>query len=289
VIDQARSLGVDGDTVSDAYALAYLHGDDAEIKRLTAENAVRGPGFQSFLLSFDCNWSYSRGQVQTARRLCDQAVQKRPEDKDIVATTRAFQALVESELGNSDEAKKLTQSAKSLSTQRSVQAGVALDLARLGDTNQAEKIAFDLAKQYPKDETLNQASVPVIRASIELQRKQPALALDALQPARAYEHNNGALAPVDRLVFYLAGESYRDQHDWTKAAAEYQQIIDLRGENPESPFHSLARLQLARTFAQRGDTAKAKIAYQDFFAAWKNADADIPVLKQAQAEYAKLQ
>jgi eukaryotic-like serine/threonine-protein kinase len=91
------------------------------------------------------------------------------------------------------------------------------------------------------------------------------------------------------LVFYLAGEAYRDQREWTKALAEYQEIADHRGESPLSPFYTLARLQAARTLAAQGDAAKARTAYQDFFAYWKNADPDVPILKEAQAEYAKLE
>jgi tetratricopeptide (TPR) repeat protein len=109
-----------------------------------------------------------------------------------------------------------------------------------------------------------------------------------LEPARRYELGGGPTAPVDFWPLYLRGEAYLDLHDPAKALIEYQKIADHRGLNPTSPLYVLARLGTARTYAQQRDSNKARAAYQDFFAFWKDADPDIPLLKQAKLEYAKL-
>jgi tetratricopeptide (TPR) repeat protein len=95
--------------------------------------------------------------------------------------------------------------------------------------------------------------------------------------------------PSNSGPLYLRGEAYLDQRDGAKALAEFQKIADHRGHAPTSPLYSLARLGSARAYALQGDAIKAKSAYQDFIAAWKDADPDVPILKQAKAEYAKLQ
>jgi hypothetical protein len=88
---------------------------------------------------------------------------------------------------------------------------------------------------------------------------------------------------------HVRGAAYLKAHDGTKALGEYQKILDHPGIDEVNPLLTLARLGAARAYALQGDSAKARTAYQDFFARWKDADPDIPVLKQAQAEYAKLQ
>lgn len=126
------------------------------------------------------------------------------------------------------------------------------------------------------------------RAAIELQRKQPAKAVDALESARPYELGGGPTAPLDFWPIYLRGQAYIDLHDGAKALAEYQRIADHRGLAPTSPLYALARLETARAYSLQGDSNKARTAYQDFFAVWKDADPDVPILKQAKAEYEKL-
>ena len=124
-----------------------------------------------------------------------------------------------------------------------------------------------------------------IRDSIEMDRKAPEKAIEALSPATPYElGTNQGLFPI-----YIRGLAYLQAKRGTEAAAEFQKIVDHRGIAPTAPEHSLAKLGLGRAYAMAGDSAKARAAYQDFFALWKDADADVPVLKEAKAEYAKLQ
>jgi hypothetical protein len=131
--------------------------------------------------------------------------------------------------------------------------------------------------------------LPAIRAAIELDGKHPDKAIDLLEPASAYELGQpgpvfGTLYPV-----YIRGEAYLQQRQGQRAAAEFQKLINHRGIVANFVLGALAHLQLGRAYAMSGDTVKALAAYKDFLTLWKDADPDIPILKQAKAEYAKLQ
>jgi eukaryotic-like serine/threonine-protein kinase len=112
--------------------------------------------------------------------------------------------------------------------------------------------------------------------------------VSALESTRAFEMGAGPIAALDYWPLYLRAEAYSNLHDPAKALAEYQKIADHRGMNPTSALYVLARLGAGRAYALQGDNAKARAAYQDFFASWKDADPDVPLLKQAKAEYEKL-
>jgi tetratricopeptide (TPR) repeat protein len=121
----------------------------------------------------------------------------------------------------------------------------------------------------------------------QLQRKNPVEAVAALEAGRKYElGQNSSYATY--WVLYVRGLAYLQQHDGGKATAEFQKILDHPSLNAVSPFPAMARLGLGRAYALQGDNAKARTAYQDFFALWKDADPDVPVLLAAKAEYAKL-
>jgi eukaryotic-like serine/threonine-protein kinase len=134
--------------------------------------------------------------------------------------------------------------------------------------------------------------IPVIRASIEIARNNPGRAIELLQATTPYELASpvtwsglgGPLYPA-----YLRGEAYLLMHRGGDAATEYRKLIEHRGFMLACPLGALAQLRLARALAMAGETTKARAAYQDFLALWKDADADaeIPILKQAKAEYAR--
>jgi eukaryotic-like serine/threonine-protein kinase len=145
-----------------------------------------------------------------------------------------------------------------------------------------------LVQEFPSDTVLNHADIPTARALIELQRNNPEKAIALLEVARPYELGAGP-GSAGYWPIYIRGKTLLKTHKGTKAAAEYQRILDHQGVDPTNPFYALARLGLGRAYALQGDPAKAKTAYQDFFALWKDADPDIPLLKQTKAEYAKLQ
>ncbi len=135
---------------------------------------------------------------------------------------------------------------------------------------------------------LNSVWIPIARAFTEIRRNNGSKAVALLEGARPYELGQGPNS-CNYWPNYVRGEAYRAAHDGTNAAAEYQRILDHQGVEPVSPLYALAHLGLGRAYALQTDITKARTAYQDFFASWKDADPDIPILKQAKAEYAKLQ
>ena len=149
-------------------------------------------------------------------------------------------------------------------------------------------MAEELVRQYPADVLLNKVSVPMAQAYSDLQHDQPAQAVTRLEVAVPYEMGTGPGAP-GYGINYLRAEAYLRMKDGAKAAAEYQKILAHRGIDPLDVAYTLSHLGLGRAYALQGNNEQAKAAYQDFFAAWKDADPDVPILKQAKAEYAKLQ
>jgi tetratricopeptide (TPR) repeat protein len=153
----------------------------------------------------------------------------------------------------------------------------------------AEKLAAQLDKTFPLNTLVQRYWLPTIRAAVALEHKNPNRAIELLSPASTTELGEPtATLAVFLCPVYLRGESYLMLHDGGAAAAEFQKFIDHRGLVVNFPWGALARLGLARAYTMQGDTAKAKPAYQDFLTLWKDADPDIPILKQAKAEYAKL-
>jgi tetratricopeptide (TPR) repeat protein/tRNA A-37 threonylcarbamoyl transferase component Bud32 len=288
VIDQAAAKKADSSsTQMIGYDLAFIRGDQATMQHEL--DSAAGTGGEPFLLSLEVNVKYFQGRVREGRELCNTTVQKsEQQSEDFAAGIRIFEGAMEAELGNLEEARRQTDAALAMTQDKNARGFAALTLARIGDSSQAEKMIADLAKENPTDVVLNNATLSVDRAALELQRKQPAQAVEALEAARRYELAGGPTAPVDFWPLYLRGEAYLDLHDPAKALLEYQKIADHRGLNPTSPLYVLARLGTARAYAEQKDSIKAKAAYQDFFAFWKDADPEIPLLKQAKVEYGKV-
>ena len=161
----------------------------------------------------------------------------------------------------------------------------AIALGRAGDSAQANWLAADLGKRFPEDTIAQLNYLPMIHAAAALRGSDTGKAIEALAAAVPYELGVGfSLYPV-----YLRGEEYLAAKQGTAAAVEFQKILDHPGGVANELIGALAHLQLGRAYALSGDTTKAKAAYQDCFALWKDADPDIPILKQAKAEYVKLQ
>jgi hypothetical protein len=166
-----------------------------------------------------------------------------------------------------------------------------LALARVGESDQARKIADEVDKQNSSNTTIKGYWLPTIRAALELNRQKPSKAVEILQMTAAYEFGEpdpapelgGYLYPV-----YVRGLAFLALRQGSAAAAEFQKFIDHRGVVINCPLGVLAHLGLARAYALQGDTSKARAAYQDFLALWKDADPDIPTLMDAKAEFAKL-
>jgi eukaryotic-like serine/threonine-protein kinase len=249
------------------------------------------PGVEDILLVLEAYTAAYSGHLQAARELSHRAVAsaERAEEKEAAASYEADAALREGLFGNSGESRQQA-AAVGLSDGPNVQFQSALAMGLAQDATRAQPLADDLDKRFPENTIVQFNYLPTTRAQIDLIQNDFARAIEALQPAAPYELGSPpgfislALYPV-----YVRGEAYLAAHQGSEAAAEFQKILDHRGLVSNEPIGALAHLQIGRAFQMQGDTAKARAAYQDFLTLWKGADPDIPVLKQAKAEYAKLQ
>jgi eukaryotic-like serine/threonine-protein kinase len=195
--------------------------------------------------------------------------------------------------GNAAEAKRSALAGLELSRGRDVQYAAGLALAFSGDTSRSEALAGDLEKRFPEDTFVKFTYAPVLRALAALEQSKPADSVERLQIAKLYEL---AVNGLNWSCFclgglhsaYVRGEALAAEQRYGEAAVEFQKILDHRGLVGLDPIGALAHLQLGRTFALSGEKTEAKTAYQDFLTLWKDADPDVPILKQAKAEYAKL-
>jgi tetratricopeptide (TPR) repeat protein len=208
--------------------------------------------------------------------------------KETAAAYQAAAALREVEAGNREQARAEAKAALKLAPNRDVRAMAALALARAGDTAGAEKLAAELDKTFPLGTLVQRYWLPTIRAGVALERKDPNRAIELLKVASTIELSGPTNLAIFLCPAYLRGVAYLMLHDGNRAAAEFQKFIDHRGVVMNYPWGALARLGLARAYAMQGNTAKARAAYQDFLRLWKDADPDIPILKEAKAEYEKL-
>jgi hypothetical protein len=268
------------------YALAFLQNDAAGMAQEVAWGAGK-PGVEDVLLAFDADTAAYSGGLRKARELSRRAVAsaERAGEKETAAGYQAEAALREALFGNSAAARQGAAAALGLSTGLDVQGGAALALAIVGDA-QSQKQADDLSKRFPESTVVQFNYLPTIHAQVALNRNDGSKAIDALQAATPYELGIVlfSLYPIN-----VRGEVYLAAHQGNLAAAEFQKILDHRGVVRNEPIGALAHLGLARAYGLQGDTTKARTKYQDFLTLWKDADPDIPVLKQAKAEYAKLQ
>jgi eukaryotic-like serine/threonine-protein kinase len=271
------------------YQLAFLRNDASGMAQEVAW-AQGKPGVEDVLLMNQADTAAYSGHLQAARELSRRAVAsaERAEEKEEAAAYEADAALREGLFGNNAEARQLAAAALGLSIGREVQFQAALALALARDAARAQPLGDNLGKRFPEDTIVQFNFLPTTRAQIELIQNDFARAIEALQPAAPYELGSPtsvmslALYPV-----YVRGEAYLAAHQASEATAEFQKILDHRGVVVNEPIGALAHLQIGRAYAMQGDSAKARAAYQDFLALWKDADPDIPILKQAKAEYAK--
>ncbi|HYB76609.1 MAG TPA: protein kinase [Candidatus Bathyarchaeia archaeon] len=277
----------------DRYDIAFLEGDSDEMKRQAA--AVAGiPGVEDLLLSGQADTETFHGRLGKARELTTRAVNSalKAEEKETAALWQLSSALGEAEFGNVDRAKQEVKRGLAIASTRDVQTLAALVLACSGDAAQAHALAENLQRQFPLNTTLNYYWLPVVRAYLALRSGHPDRAIESLEETAPYElafplpqfSAGGTLYPP-----YVRGQAYLALHKGKEAETEFQKLIEHRTMLANFALGSLVHLQLARSFAMQNDTARAKTAYQDFLTLWKDADPDIPILKQAKAEYAKLQ
>ena len=276
--------------LTNRYQLAFLRGDTAQMAQL-ASAAMGKSGAEELMLAYQGDTEAWYGKLKSARDLTRQAMDSAQhyDAKEAAAMYQAAAALREVESGHRSEALADADAAVKLAPNRDVQAMAALALARAGDTAGAEKLAADLNKTFPLDTLVQRYWLPTIQAAVALQRKDPNRAIEVLRVASAIELGQPTQVTVFLCPVYVRGEAYLMLHNGNAAAAEFQKFIDQRGAVVNFQWGVLARLGLARAYAMQGDTAKARTAYQDFLTLWKDVDPDVPILKEAKAEYAKLQ
>ncbi len=288
--DQALAHKLDGGRLRvSMYLLAFLRGDSAQMEREVTWGAGK-PGDEGWLLSAQSDTEAYYGRLSKARdfsrRAADSAL--RAESKEKAASWQVYAAVREAEVGDTAFAKQGVTAALALSPGPYVKVAAALALARIGDAPRATTLVRELEKSYPTNAQPRLYSLPTINAAVELNKGNSSQALVYLEAAAPYEL--GVAGYINSLYpAYVRGQAYLLAHNGTAAAAEFQKLLDHRGIVRNFVTGALARLQIARAYAMAGDSAKAKSAYQDFLMLWKDADPDIPILKQAQAEYAKLQ
>ena len=272
------------------YFVAFVKGNAAQMAQLVSA-AVGKPGAEGMLLATQADTEGWYGRLRNARELTRRAMDSAQHNdaKESAAMYQAEATLREVESGYRQQARGEANAAVKLAPTRDARAMAALAMARAGDTAAAQKLASELDKTFPLDTLVQRYWLPTIRAAVALERQDPNRAIELLELARTLELSEPTNLAMSLCPVYLRGEAYLMLHDGNRATAEFQKFIDHRGLVVNFPWGALARLGLARAYAIQGDTAKAKAAYQEFLTLWKDADPEIPVLKRAKAEYAKLQ
>lgn len=270
------------------YHLAFLKRDVPGMQA-QLEWAAGKPEAEEMLLSAQSDTEAYYGRLQKAREFSQRAVNsaRRNTSNETAALWQVNEAVREAEFGNTAQARAAIKQALAVSSGRDVQVLAALALARTGEVAQAQSIAEKLAREYPLDTMIESYWLPSIRAQIALNRNHPEQAIDQLQAASWCELG-GTSTPSTMYPVYLRGEANLRAGRGSAAAAEFQKFIDHRGIVLNFPLGALAPLGLGRAYALDGDKTKARSAYQEFFAVWRDSDPDIPILRQAKAEYKKL-
>ena len=304
IIHEAQARKLDSDALHNAlYALAFLGADSAGMAE-QQQWFVGKPDYENEGLALASDTEVYGGHVRKAQELTKRAVDAavRTDNKENGAVCQANAAVQQAAYGNPAEARQsATEALKLAPTSQSVESEAALAFAMAGDTVRAESMAQDLGKRFPLHTQMQSLWLPAIQAQLALDKKNPAAALTALQAASPLE-----LAQISFVVnisclypTYVRGVAYLAAGQGSAAAAEFQKIIDHGGIVWNCWTGALARLGVARANALQSRTSqgadadaarvRALAAYKDFLTLWKDAYADIPILKQAKAEYAKLQ
>jgi eukaryotic-like serine/threonine-protein kinase len=286
---EARGKGPEAALEAILYSLAFYRNDGPEMARQAATFKTRD---DDLLLALEADTAAYFGRLGRARELSRQAADsaKRAGENESALTYEGVAALREGLFANADKALQLTELAKERSGGPDKYYAVVLALAYAGDGSQ--ELADRFNASFPENTVVQFNYLPTLRAKLALIHANPEQALVDLEVAAPYELGSPAswfynwpnLYPV-----YVRGEAYLAAHKGSEAVAEFQKILDHRGIVLNEPIGALAHLQLGRAYTMHGDGAKARAAYQDFLTLWKDADPDIPIFRQAKAEYAKLQ
>jgi len=287
------------------YALAFLGADSAAMAEQQQWYAGK-PDYESFGLALASDTEAYAGHVAKARELTKRAVDSaiRADSKENGAISQTIAAQREAAYGNPAEARQSAAEALKLApTSQGAELEAALAFAMAGDTARAESLAQDVGKRFPLDTQMQSLWLPAIQGQLALDKKNPATALTALQAASSISIELGQIGFVMNISClyptYVRGEAYLAAGQGSAAAAEFQKILDHSGIVWNCWTGALAHLGVARANALQSRTSqgadadaarvRALAAYKDFLTLWKDADPNIPILKEAKAEYAKLQ
>jgi len=264
------------------FQLAFLQGDAAAMQEQLAwartnSKPEEAPSWEAQVATFS-------GELALADQLSNRIVEmnRTGDAKESVAQALVVNAVRDAALGSCDRAVRQAKQALDLSRERETLINAASAYATCGQASLAQPLIDELDKRWPVDTLLHTTSIPIIRAQMDLARGNAASAVQLLEAARKYE-SFGDFWPQ-----YLRGLAYLKQNNGVLAEAEFKTILNHRGWSPVSPLYPLAQLGLARAAAMNGDGSAARKAYQDFLALWKDADASLPALVAARAEYEKL-
>jgi len=276
-----------------SYTLAFLKGDHDQMRRIVALAKGKRTA-ERVVANLEALELVRSGRLLEARRSSNRAIELAQQEgvQEAASTYQAVRAVWEALCGNAVDARQHAESALALSDARDAVYAAGLGLGLAGELSRSEALAADLEKRFPEDTFVKFTYVPVLRSIAALRRGRPADSLEQLTVALRYETAANGLDFNSYLgglhSAYIRGEAFLTARQYGEAAAEYQKVLDHRGIVGVDPIGALAHLQLGRVFALQGDSTRAKAAFQDFFRLWKDADADVPILRQAQTEYGKL-
>jgi len=266
------------------YQVALIQGDSAAMQRQIdwAKGRPEEMFFKGYLAGAEAFYGRRRKALEMNQQVFEAA--QSAGLKGNAASTLLGEAGIEALMGNTSAVVPKVKQALSLSSDKLVKLTATFVLAEAGADREAQTLYEGLRKEFP-DDTLSKIQEPWLNAIFEIDHDDPGAALAPLEKMRPYEFG----IAVGPWPVYDRGRAYLKMKKGQEAAAEFQRVLDHRGADPVGLEYALAYLGLARAYALQGDSAKSRTAYQDFFALWKDSDPDIPVLKQAKAEYAKLQ
>jgi eukaryotic-like serine/threonine-protein kinase len=293
VIDQAFARKLDDPSMhADLYALAFLRGESAGMEREMAWSVGKAGG-EDDMLALQADTEAYAGHVQKARELSRRAVEVAQSSQlnEPAAIWQGIAALREAVYGNIEEARKGADKVLEIApNSRDAQVLAILVLARVGDVRRAQTMLDDLAAANVSNTIVQSAWVPTVRAQAAMFNQKPTQALELLDTVKPYERGQliGNLSYSCMIPVYVRAEAYLSAKRGPQALAEFQKLIDSRGVVGNCWSGALAHLGQGRAQALSGATGAARTSYQAFFALWKDADANIPILKSARAEFGKL-
>ncbi len=269
------------------YALAFVQNNPPAMERELSILASKGPEATAISYLLAAQTEAYGGRMEKARGLFERAraAFEANHGNEAAAQALAMLAMSEAAVGDAAGARRDAEAALAINSSVHVKMNAADAFARAGDAGRAEALVAEIAKERPSDTLANGYELPTIRATLAINSNNPAKAIELLQTAIPYDlSSTHAMRST-----YTRGNAYLALHKGSEAAAEFQKIVDHPGVVLNGMTGALAKLGLARAYALEGDAAKARVAYQDFFALWKDADPNIPILVSAKSEYAKLQ